>query len=99
MEVHGVAKHLVIRINEPGSVVLSDWFRPRKTVFTLQEGENAFITLLPGCSAIHKDAVLYNHLCNTLIELIAVIPVGVLQCKPEQEAALKCEAAFKATLA
>ena len=27
-----VAKHLVIRINEPGSVVLSDWFRPKKTV-------------------------------------------------------------------
>ena len=46
--------------------------------FMLQESENAFITLLPGCSAIHKDTVLYNHLCNTLIELIAVIPVGVL---------------------
>lgn len=67
--------------------------------FMLQESENAFITLLPGCSAIHKDIVLYNHLCNTLIELIAVIAVGVLLCKPEQEAALKCEAAFKATLA
>lgn len=67
--------------------------------FTLQESENAFVTLLPGCSAIHKDAVLYSHLCNTLIELIVLIPVGVLLCKPDKEAALKCETAFKVALA
>ena len=40
-----------------------------------------------------------RHCIVQLIELIAVIPVGVLLCKPEQEAALTCEAAFKATLA
>lgn len=60
----------------------------------LQESENAFIALLPGCSVVHKDARLYDSLCNTLAELVELVPVGILQCEPNGEAARICAAAL-----
>lgn len=66
--------------------------------FTFQTCENAFITLLPGCSVIHKDERLYDYLCNTLAVLAEIVPVGILQCKPDREAALMCASAMNVTL-
>lgn len=62
--------------------------------FTLQEEVDAFIALLPGCSAIHKDTLLYNYLCYTLTRLVELIPIGVLECRPDKEAALLCAVAL-----
>ena len=61
--------------------------------------QTAYVYGSPWSGKTHKDAVLYSHLCNTLIGLINLIPVGVLLCKPDKEAALKCETAFKVALA
>lgn len=63
--------------------------------FIPQEGVDAFITVLPGCSVIHTDACLHGELCNTLVTLIEGIPVGVLECLPEEEAALLCAGALR----
>lgn len=62
--------------------------------FVLQESENAFIALLPGCSVVHKDARLNDCLCNTLAELVELVPVGILRCEPNGEAARVCAAAL-----
>lgn len=60
--------------------------------FIPQEGVDAFITVLPGCSVIHKDTKLHEQLCNTLVRLTAQVPVGVLECLPDEEAARLCAA-------
>lgn len=47
----------------------------------------AFASLLPACSSMKWDSTLYNHLCNTLSDLIASVPVCTMYCKPDEEAA------------
>lgn len=58
--------------------------------FVAQSDVDAFITLLPGCSAIRQDARLYDALCATLASLAGCVPVGVLHCRPDKEAAILC---------
>lgn len=58
--------------------------------FALRQEVDAFITLLPGCSAVHKDAGLQASLHTALIALAAAVPVGVLECLPNPEAAMLC---------
>ena len=50
----------------------------------------AFIDLLPGCSAIRQDSHLYGQLCDTLIQIATLVPVGMLECRPDREAAQLC---------
>lgn len=50
----------------------------------------AFSVLLPGCSAIRKDRRLYDCLCDTLAEMAAIIPVGILECRPDADAVAVC---------
>ena len=58
--------------------------------FVPQNDVDAFITLLPGCSAIHQDEKQYGALCDTLAELAGLVPIGVLECLPNNEAAILC---------
>jgi hypothetical protein len=50
----------------------------------------AFASLLPACSSMKWDSTLYDHLCNTLSDLIAVVPVYTMYCRPDKEAAIVC---------
>lgn len=58
--------------------------------FLLQKDVEAFITLLPGCSVIHRDRNLHHELCNILVWLSGHVTIGVLDCLPDREAALLC---------
>lgn len=58
--------------------------------FLRQKDVEAFITLFPGCCAIHQDAELRACLYDTLIRMVEQVPVGILECRPDEEAALLC---------
>lgn len=58
--------------------------------FVRQQEVEAFIALFPGCCVIHQDAELRACLYDTLIRMVEQVPVGVLECRPDEEAALLC---------
>lgn len=58
--------------------------------FTPCRGTEAFIQLLPGCSVIRQDRRLYEALCDTLVKIAGMVPVGRLDCQPDEEAARLC---------
>ena len=58
--------------------------------FLKQNGVQAFIQIIPGCSVIKQDGVLYDYLCDTLTSMIEQVPVGVLECLPDDNAAQCC---------
>lgn len=58
--------------------------------FLHEKDANAFIILLPACSVIHKDVYLSGLLCDLLAQMAEGIPVGLLECLPDKEAALLC---------
>lgn len=64
--------------------------------FTLQEGTDAFITVLPGCSVIRRDSFLHAAFCDTLAELAGAVTVGRMECLPDTEAAQVCADALRA---
>lgn len=58
--------------------------------FCLQDGGDAFVAIYPGCSVISKDPELRNRLYDTVAHLADLVPVGILDCRPDREAALLC---------
>lgn len=50
----------------------------------------SFVAIIPGCSAIMQDSVLYDSVCDTVAQLSQMIRVGVLYCLPNENAALLC---------
>lgn len=58
--------------------------------FVPKSDVEAFSVLLPGCSAIRKDRRLYDCLCDTLVEMSEMIPVGILECRPDADAVAVC---------
>lgn len=58
--------------------------------FIRQEGAEAFVALYPGCSAICQDVELRNRLYDTLAQVAEAVPVGRLDCMPDEEAAYLC---------
>lgn len=64
--------------------------------FVLRTDVEAFITLLPGCSAIRTQHDLCNGLYDTLSCLLATVPVGELECLPDEDAAWVCATALGA---
>ena len=50
----------------------------------------AFSMLLPGCSAVRHDGSLYGALCDTLVEIIDAVSVGVMECRPDEDAVRTC---------
>lgn len=58
--------------------------------FHQENDTDAFIALYPGCSFLHKDPILHNRLCETLIRVVQSVRVGVLECRPDSEAVHLC---------
>ena len=50
----------------------------------------AFASMLPACSSMKWDTLIYNHLCDAVSRVIETTPVYTLYCLPDQEAALLC---------
>ena len=55
-----------------------------------QEDVAAFTALVPGCFAIHSDTILYNTLCDNLVDIAERVHVGLLACLPDHDAARLC---------
>ena len=62
--------------------------------FTACLDDEAFIAVLPGCSVIQKDSVLHRALCRTLASMVTAVPVGIMECLPDKEAAAVSRNAF-----
>ena len=50
----------------------------------------AFASLLPACSSMKWDTVIYNNLCDAITRIIETTPVYTLYCLPDEEAARVC---------
>ena len=50
----------------------------------------AFSTMLPSCSVFRKDIQLHNVLFDLLVEVVERVPMGILKCLPDREAARLC---------
>ena len=62
----------------------------KENVYRPQSGVGAFVALLPGCSVVRRDEAQYDALCNTLADITAMVRVGVMECLPNDKAALMC---------
>lgn len=62
--------------------------------FTPLADTEAFAALLPSCSIIRHDARLNDALCTTLIRIAEMVPVGLMECLPDTEAAWACFEGF-----
>lgn len=58
--------------------------------FTPLKEVNAFVALFPGCAVIRQDGRLCDGLYDTLSQIVERVPVGRLECLPEEEAAEVC---------
>ena len=47
----------------------------------------AFASLLPACSSMKWDTIIYRNLCDAITRIIETIPVYTLHCLPDEEAA------------
>lgn len=61
--------------------------------FFCQEEVLAFTTILSGCSVIGRDGRLHGYLCDTLVELVGKVKVGLMECRPDMEAVCLCRSA------
>ena len=50
----------------------------------------AFASLLPACSSMKWDSIIYNNLCDTITRIIETTPIYTLHCLPDEEAAQIC---------
>lgn len=58
------------------------------------DGPEAFAVLLPSCSAVRRDTRLQDALHETLIRITDLVPIGLMECRPVHEAALRCLEGF-----
>ncbi len=61
-----------------------------ENIFTEKKDLDAFVAVLPSCSAIHSDQGLQSLLCDTLARLAGLVKVAELRCLPDDGAALLC---------
>lgn len=54
--------------------------------FELKRGTAAFIALLPSCSSIRWNRTLFSYMNNTVQRIVQLLPIGFLNCLPNQEA-------------
>jgi hypothetical protein len=50
----------------------------------------AFASILPACSSMKWDNVIYDNLCNAVTRILETTPVYTLYCRPDEEAARVC---------
>ena len=63
--------------------------------FAWKEGSEALITLLPSCSSLRWNPLLYNAMCSVLEDVVGKVKVGYLKCLPDKEAVLLCYGEIK----
>lgn len=51
----------------------------------------AFASLLPACSTMKWDQVIFHHTCNTIAHIIETTSIYTLHCLPNEEAAIICQ--------
>ena len=59
----------------------------------------AFVAFIPGMSVMTADSALYSAASSAALDIIARIPVGMLDCLPDRDAARVCRNAFAACTA
>lgn len=69
---------------------LARLFQSEGNRFVPKTDVEAFAVLLPGCSVIRKDSLLYGSLCDTLAGMSSEINVGILECRPDKDAVTVC---------
>lgn len=50
----------------------------------------AFASLLPSCSSMKWDKLIYNHLCDNVTRVVEGVPVFTIYCLPDEDAARLC---------
>ena len=50
----------------------------------------AFASMLPSCSSMKWDSIIYNNICNIITRLVETVPMFTMHCLPDKEAALIC---------
>ena len=55
----------------------------------------AFASLLPACSSMKWDSIIYNNLCDAITRIIETTPIYTLHCRPDEEAARVCYEVFR----
>ena len=55
----------------------------------------AFASLLPACSSMKWDSIIYNNLCDAITRIIETTPIYTLHCRPDEEAARVCYEEFR----
>ena len=58
-------------------------------------GIERFTAVLPSCSSIRQDMNLQDMLHETLLQIVEKVPVGVMECLPDKEAAETCRLGFE----
>lgn len=58
--------------------------------YTPIQGIQAYISLLSGCSQLRWNKKYYNAMSDTIEELANKLPMGLLECLPNEEAATTC---------
>ena len=58
--------------------------------FVWQQGVNALITLLPSCSSMRWNTLLYDEMCSNLEKVVSSVKIACLACLPNRDAALLC---------
>ncbi len=66
-----------------------------ENLFSEAQGLDAMIALLPSCSSLRWNDHLYSSLCDVLEKIIDKIPVCILKCLPNQDAAEICYSEIK----
>ena len=51
---------------------------------------DAFVAVMPGVSALVHSRELYDSACTTLSRIVNIVKVGILDCRPDKEAAQLC---------
>ena len=57
----------------------------------------AFASILPSCSSMKWDSVIFNNLCDTVTRIIETTPIYTLHCLPNKEAAQLCHKTISRT--
>lgn len=59
-------------------------------------GVEAFVAFIPGMSVMTADSALYSLASSTALDLTAAVPVGILSCLPDADAARLCRRSLEA---
>ena len=54
----------------------------------------AFTSFLPSCSSMKWDIDIYRKICDTVTRVVETVPIYILHCLPDKEAAMVCNRAI-----